>query len=41
MTFTSTVDPLIFDSLGRAQSVATVVVGANTITVDGATGYVR
>ena len=41
MTFTSTVDPLIFDSLGRAQSSATVVVGANTIIVDGATGYVR
>ena len=49
MTYSYSVDPLIFDSQGRARNsslallstIATVNVGGRTIQVDGATGYVR
>lgn len=46
ITLTSTVDPLVFDALGRALDAggtptnATVGVGARTLSVVGSTGYV-
>lgn len=49
MTYSYSVNPLVFDSQGRARnnvlniltSPASIVVGANTIQIEGATGYVR
>ncbi len=49
MAYSYSVNPLVFDALGRARnsglailsSTATITVGGNTIQVEGATGYVR
>jgi MSHA pilin protein MshC len=49
VTYSATVDPLVFDPEGRARNsslavlsaTAQVTVGSETIRIDGATGYVR